>query len=394
MKLKEFLKQMRAKCDDELEALKARLDELEKINEQSDDEEELKAAGEELDALKAKKAELEAELADIDAQIKAIEGDEPAPAEQQPQRKAFIKMEERTMPEKEKIEERAKAFKKSGAMTIEARALLVSSGTIATPTEVNGINELSGTVSSIVDLVDVQNAEGMGSNVVAYEYSAPKGGITIEGKTYSEGDTVFDKKTIAPEKVTIISYISEEVTNQSPLDYEGKVKRNALNALRKKVSEYIVGKIVASDLKVAKTIAAIDDKTLRNIALAYGGDEEVDGSATLVLNKATLVKLGDVRGTSEKKAIYEITPDAGNPNTGVIKDGGLAVNYVLNGNVSDDTLIYGQLGKFELDLFSEYKIKVSEDFRFSEGLLAIRGSVQIGGDVVYKDGFIVASVSA
>lgn len=396
MKTTDFLKQMRAKCDDEIEKLKARLDELEKINDQSEDEAELKAAGEELDELKAKKAELEAELAELDAQIKALEDGEPAPEETQPRKRAFIKMEERKMNENEKVE-RAEAFKKSGARRFgaeEVRALLVSSGTVATPTGVNGINELGGTVSSIVDLVDVQNAEGMGSNKVAYEFSAPKGGVTVEGEAYKEGETVTAFKTITPETITTIASISKQVTKQSPLDYQAKIERNAKNALRKSVSEYIVSKIVASDLTVKKTIDAINDKTLRNIALAYGGDEEVDGSATLVLNKNTLVKLGDVRGTSEKKAIYEITPDAGNPNAGVIKDGGLAVNYVLNGNVAEGTLIYGQLAKFELDLFSNYEIKVSEDFYFNKGMLAIRGDVEIGGDVVYKDGFIVASVGA
>lgn len=393
MKTSEFLKGMMEKRNAELEELKARVEALEKINnDDNSTEEELKAAGEELDALNAKKAELEKELEEINNQIAALE--QPAPEEEQPERKQFIKFEKRGTNDMNK-EERAATFVKTGRMTIEAtevRATLVSSGTIATPTGVNGINELDNQVSSIVDLVNVENCEGYGSNKVAYEFTAPKGGVTVEGESYKEGETVFAFKTIAPETITTIAYISKQATKQSPLQYQAKIEKNARAALRKSVSEYIVGKLVASDLCVKKDIEAIDAKTLRTVALNYGGDESVTGSAVLFLNKATLVKLGDVRGTNEKKAVFEITPDASNPNVGTIKDGGLSVTYCLNNNIADNTLIYGQAAKFELDLFSNYEVKVSEDFKFDKGLLTIRGDVEIGGEVVFKDGFIIATV--
>lgn len=398
MKTSEFLKGMMEKRNAELEELKARVEALEKINnDDNSTEEELKAAGEELDALNAKKAELEKELEEINNQIAALE--QPAPEEEQPERKSFIKFEKRGTNKMnlEELEKRAKAFVETGRMTIEAteaRATLVSSGTVATPTGVSGINELDNQVSSIVDLVNVENCEGYGSNKVAYEFTAPKGGVTVEGETYSEGETVFAFKTIAPETITTLAYISKQATKQSPLQYQAKIEKNAKAALRKSVSEYIVGKLAASDLCVKKDIDAIDAKTLRTVALNYGGDETVAGNATLFLNKATLVKLGDVRGQNEKKAVYEITPDASNPNVGTIKDGGLSVTYCLNNNIAADTLIYGQAAKFELDLFSNYEVKVSEDFKFDKGLLTIRGDVEIGGDVVFKDGFIIAAVKA
>jgi hypothetical protein len=103
-----------------------------------------------------------------------------------------------------------------------------------------------------------------------------------------------------------------------------------------------------------------------------------------------LVALGDVRG-SDKKPVYEITPDASNPNTGIIRDGGLAVPYCINGNLAVGTLVYGQAHCFELALFSNYEINVSEDFAFDKGLLAIRGDVELGGDVTVKGGFVVAT---
>ena len=77
-------------------------------------------------------------------------------------------------------------------------------------------------------------------------------------------------------------------------------------------------------------ILTIVYSTLRTIALAYGGDEEIAGNAVLVLNKATLTALGDVRGTQDKKPVYKITPYAGQTNRGTIEEGGLIVEYCIN----------------------------------------------------------------
>lgn len=396
------------KRNEELEKIKARLDALEKINDTSEDEEELKAAGEELDELKAKKAELEAEIAEkqaeldeVNAQIEELD----KPADPQPQRNklGFMKREERnggqqTM-NREEMEKRAKEFATSGKMTIkneETRALLVSSGKIATPTGVKEtINELNNEVSSIVDMVDIVDCEGMGSNKITYEFTAPTGGVTAEGAAYQAGETVTDFVTTTPQTVTVISQISKQVTKQSPVQYQAKVQKNALAALRKKVSALIIEKLSASTLCVKMNdLTKIDEKTLRAVALNYGGDENVMGNATLFLNKQTLVALGDVRGTNEKKAVYEIIPNASNPNKGIIKDGGLSVEYVLNSNVAANTLIYGQALKFELDVYSDYEIKVSEDFAFDKGMLTIRGDVELDGAVVFKDGFVIATIGA
>ena len=293
-------------------------------------------------------------------------------------------------------EERAAEFVKTERMSItntEARAMLVSSGKIATPTQVSGINELNNEVSSIVDMVDIEDCEGMGSDKVAYEFTAPTAGVTSEGETYAEGETVVDYVEIKPSTITTISDISRQVRKQSPLKYEEKVKKNALLALRKKASAIIIEKVLASALNVALPLTAIDETTLRKIALNYGGDENVIGQAVLFLNKKDLVKFGDIRG-SHKNAVYEITPDAGNPNTGVIKDGGLSVKYCINSNLAEGKLLYGQPLKAKLDLFGNYEVSVSEDFKFDKGLLTIRGNADIGCDVVYKDGFIVATVGA
>lgn len=124
----------------------------------------------------------------------------------------------------------------------------------------------------------------------------------------------------------------------------------------------------------------------------------------LFLNKLDLIAFGDVRGTNEKKAVYEIEPDTDNPNTGIIKDGGLSVRYCINSNLtacagtaqsaSSDTLtmFYGNPQCFELDLFSDYEIRISEDFAFDKLMDTIRGDVEIGGDVVVKNGFVALKI--
>lgn len=295
-----------------------------------------------------------------------------------------------------KAEARAQKFAANNKMTInnvEARSVLVSSGKIATPTEVSGINDMFNTVSSIVDLVKVTDASGMGAYKVAFQKTNAAADNQTEGGTYNSSDPSFDFVTITPETQSVLSYISKQVQKQTPLNYEAKVRESALIALRKSAQELITTKIVASTLNTAITATAIDDKTLRTIAFNYGGDENIMGGAVLFLNKKDLIKFGDVRGNN-KQAVYEITPDTANPNTGVIKDGGLSVKYCINSDLTEGTLIYGQPAGFELALFSDYDVRVSEDFAFDKGLLAIRGDVELGGDVVKQDGFVKLTVSA
>lgn len=311
--------------------------------------------------------------------------------------------------DKAEAEKRAKAFKTSGEMVIktegDARAVLVSSGQIATPTKVSGINDSFITVSSIVDDVTVEDANGMSTDRIAYEKADGEAGVTAEGAAAKEGDPSYGYVDLKPEKVTIITYISEEVRDQSPLTYEERVRKQALRALRAKASNKIVTKVKASELAAKHIVITnkIDENTLRDIVLSYGGDESVEGHGVLYLNRLDLMAFGKVRGTNEKKAVYKITPDATNPNTGTIEADGTVVKYSLNKNCTAlstavaggdpvKTMIYGNPKCVQLDLFSPYKVTVSEDYKFAEGMLAIRGSVQLDADLVYDKGFVVVQL--
>lgn len=397
-KTREFLKSLASKRNAELDELKKRVDALEKVNTESEDEAELEAAGVELDELNAKKAELEAELEEINAQIAELD----KPAEETPKRNKFNFMTKESRgkntmnyEERKAAAEKFAETRRTSATAEEMRAVLVSSGTIATPTEVSGINEngFAG-VSSIIDLVKVVNCEGMGKNRVAYTKTDAAAAAQTEGEAAAGTGVTFGYVDISAESVAILDAISKQTKKQSPLQYEAKVKEKAMLALRKEAARIVTEKVLASALTTPFAVDALDQNAVRDIVLNYGGDEGVSGAAYLFLNKADLITLGKVRGTNEKKAVYEIIPDEANPNTGTIKDGGTIVKYCLNKNLTAGTLLYGQPKNIELDLFSNYEIVVSEDFYFDKLMDAIRGDVELGADVVAQGGIVKVTVGA
>lgn len=294
----------------------------------------------------------------------------------------------------------------------QSRSVLVSGGTLATPTQVSGINDIPGAkVSSIIDLVRVVNCEGMSTNRVAYiAADVAAAADQTEGSAATAKEPTFSYVDITPTSVAVTAQISKQAKKQSPLNYKAKVQEQAFLALRKRAAALVTAKLKASTLngsvaaKVTSSKGVIDEKTLRNLVLSYGGDEST-GAGVLFLNKTDLIAFGDVRGTNEKKAVYEITPDAANPNTGVISDGALSVKYCLNSNLTacsgtsqtaaaQVTMLYGDPMKLELDLFSDYEIRVSEDFAFTSLMDTIRGDVELGADVVAKDAFIALTIAA
>ena len=319
-------------------------------------------------------------------------------------------------PDQPSEEERsANEFVKTRRMAVntdQTRAVLISGGTLATPTEVSGINDIAGAkVSSIIDMVRVVNCSGMSANRVAYvAEDVGEAETQTEGSAATAKEPTFAYIDITPTSVAVTAQISKQAKKQTPLNYSAKVRDQALLALRKKAASLVTAKLKASALNDtvnatvstgASKVGVIDEKTLRNLALALGGDEGI-GSGVLFLNKADLVAFGDVRGTNEKRAVYEITPDSSNPNTGIIRDGGLSVRYCLNSNLTACagtaqpsasgsnlvTMIYGDPMALELDLFSDYEIQVSEDFAFTSLMDTIRGDVELGADVVVKKAFI------
>ena len=395
--------------------LSSKTEQREALNDQlvqSDSKEERAAIGETLRALAKEINDIEALIADAD---KPAEG-QPEGAAAGERMKPLAAMDMRTA-KGESREERAEAFVRSNHMTLtnkEARAaIVVSGGKIAQPVGVDGINGLWPAVSSIVDLVKVVDASNMGGGYkVAYQVTDATAATKTEGNTpATESEPTFELMTINATDRALVSYVSNKVRKQSPLAYEEKVRESAMTALRQYASQAIIDALKASTIAETYSVALngtngkLDEKFLRGLVLSYGGDESVAGSAVLILHKKDLIALGDVRGTNEKKAVYEITPDAQNPNTGIIKDGGLAVRYVLNefctplnGTAQTTSAIkgiyYGNPKAIELALFSDYEVRTSEDYKFAEDMLAIRGTVSLGAGMTSYKGFVVAQIAA
>ena len=417
-----------------IEQKKAQLDKLKERSRVSEDIQELRSLNEDIDSLIEELNNLKEMYGEMDEPVseeKPAESEKPVDEEKSDENevqstrgmKMVGIMETRKSNE---VEERAKAFATSGKLKIEngeTRATLLSGGQIATPTKVGGINEPGPQVSSIVDMVTIEDMTGIGSYKEAYIDSWQSANAAVEGTASAATDPSFKTVQINPFLLDTLTYVSREIRKQTPLQYEEKVRQGALIALRKKVAEWIVNgngtsapygiknavNTESSPVSMTKTLnvteAAIDDKTLRRIVFEYGNDEAIGTNAVLFLNKADLIAFGDVRGTNEKGAVYEIIPDGSNPNTGVIKDGGLTVKYCINSNLTAlsastrgtsaiQTMVYGDPSCYKLGLFGDYEVNVSEDYKFAEGLLAIRGEAMVGGNVVVKNGFVVVTLSA
>lgn len=418
MKVKEYLEQRAGKCKSRLDEIDKEKSDLMEKNDKCEDENELREIGDSLEELEAEKAELEAELKEVEAQIADL--DKPADGERKPERKKFLQFEERggnnQMNASERIEERkkfAEEFRKNNKMTIglaaeknELRAVTIASGQIAIPTEVSGIeNPAKVPYSTIIDFVKVEDMTGAGFNKVSLVEEWSEANETNEGDTITESDPTFGNVTIQPEKgFKTVSTISNEVLKTSPLNYYGKVEESAMIALRKKIANKIVSKAVGAQdddgnaVNASYNLGMLDENTLRKIALQFGGDEGIYGAATLLLNKKDLAVLGDIVSDVTLQNVYEIEPNEANPNIGVIRKGGTSARYILTNALpafSDDSteegttcMIYGDMKSIEVDLFGAYDIRVSEDAKFLDDLLAIRGTAQIGIGVTRLHGLI------
>lgn len=383
---------MRDQIKEMLDAKNAQLEELRAKNDAAETVEELRSITADIDAVTAERNKLQEMFDNFDA---------PANTEKRNNMEVMKTMENttNTTAQVNAAEERANAFAASNRMTIEnseARAaLLVSGGKIAQPVGVGGVNGTFPQVSSIVDMVKIVDASNMGGGYkIAYEISAADAADHTEGAAVAQGDATFGMLTVTAVDKALVSYISNKVRKQSPLTYEQKVRESAMIALRKAASKIIVDAVNNSEITETVEITAIDHTTLRKVTLTHGGDEAVGGGAVLMLNKADLIAFGDVRGTNEKKAVYEITPDAANPNTGIIKDGGLSVRYVINNNCAafangGKSFCYGNPQAIELAMFSDYEVKTSEDYKFAEDMLAVRGTASIGAGMGVYKGFTV-----
>ncbi|MBM6968674.1 hypothetical protein [Pseudoramibacter alactolyticus] len=288
-------------------------------------------------------------------------------------------------------EKRAKAFVESGRM--ETRALL-SNGKIAKPTKAGGVNGLADVADGIVDDVNAIALTGNGAWTAAYKKTDAVAAEVTDGNAIGGTAAGFDYVTISPDEWGVLDEISRQVKKMTQIAYQGVVEESALIALRAKASEKIIAAIGASALVEKRTSVKLDEKYIRGLVLNFRANAK-KGEVKLYIGQGDLAALGDVRGTNEKKPVYEIEFDAGTTLSGQIKDGGTAVKFRVLDGLAKGTQYFGQPGAIDMPMWDNYAIETDEggDY-FKRNMIGIRGLQTANADLVTYHGMQVITQGA
>ncbi len=288
-------------------------------------------------------------------------------------------------------EQRANDFVKTGRM--EMRQLL-STGNIAKPASVeNTVNGLGEVASDIVDDVHAIQLTGTGSWTAAYKLTDAEAAAVTDGSAVAGTASTYHYVTISPSEWGVLDEISKQVKKMSPVDYLGAIEDSALIALRDYASNAIVTAVTASSLAKAVT-ATIDQDYLKTVILGFRAIKG-KGGVCLYLAQSDLLLLGKVRGTNEKKALYDIKFDEGSTTAGVISEGGLATRFRVLDQLSSGTQLFGQPGTIDMPMWDGYTVETDEggDY-FKRNMIGIKGLQTAGADLVAKYGMHVITNSA
>ncbi|MFK4432181.1 phage major capsid protein [Bacillus wiedmannii] len=294
---------------------------------------------------------------------------------------------------------------KRGQALMENRAVTVGSGNVVLPKHTaSDIRPTFNEVSTLIDRVSTKTLKGGESYQQPYLESYGEGDYTTEGNDYANAETKFGYADITKAKITAYSEDTEELQKLPAADYDGEVMKGITVATRKKITrEILIGtgatnRLIGIFSTAAKAIdpttdleiSKIDASTLDDIIYSYGGDEDVEDAAVLILNKKDLKSFAKLR-TSDGKKVYNVVSSG---NSGTI-DG---VPFIINSAckaVSDAAttagqfnMAYGPLSNYQLTIFSDMDVQRSTDFKFKQGMIAHRGSVFAGGNVISKNGFL------
>ncbi|MED1850343.1 phage major capsid protein [Brevibacillus borstelensis] len=307
--------------------------------------------------------------------------------------------------------ERGKALKAnqsvhySAGIIVPQNAVTLSSTGVLVPTrEATMLEPTFNQVSSLIDRVRIINRMGGESFKQPYVTGYGEGDYTADGANYADADTTFGLADINKAKITAYSEEDEGVLKLPDIDYDAEIQKGITIALRKKITRQILlgagttntltgifsANATAIDAATDKSIAAIDENTLDEIVYSYGGDEDVEDAAVLILSKADLKAFVQLR-SAQGNRIHKVET---NGNTGTI-DG---IPFIINsackpissaGTLAGEyTMAYGSLSGYGLSIFSDIDVQRSLDFKFKSGQIAHRGSIYVGGNVIRKNGFL------
>lgn len=273
------------------------------------------------------------------------------------------------------------------------------------------LNQTANPVSALIDMVKAVTLQGGETYERGFvkDYGADGAGKTAEGANYNSVEPVFGYVTIQKEKVTAYTEEPEEMQKLPNADYDSVVEGSVSKAIRRFLSRQIlIGDGTTSNLKGiffnpsdAKervidpntditSITAIDESTLDEIIYSFGGDEEVEGVATLILNKQDLKSFAKLRDKQGRK-VYTIVNQG---QTGTIDGVPFVINSacaaISNAATAADSycMAYGYMQNYELAIFSDIDVRRSDDYKFKSGQTAFRASMFAGGSVAAWNGFV------
>lgn len=304
-------------------------------------------------------------------------------------------------------------------------ATTLATGTLAQP---SGAGEtirdpLGNDPSSIVNQVYVQDLTGMESFSEPYVISEldAKGGkvSTNAGKAReASADPTFGVAKIAPYELNVTGYVDRNISRLTPANYYAKIYNMAMRAMYRKLAGLIVNgdgqatpdmygiknakNKAGNDIFATAAITAVDESLLDTLFFAYGSDTAIGSNARLFLTKTDLKAIGSLRN-SNKERVYKVHPDAGNPNTGTIEDGGIFHPYTIcpdltslsgstAGAAAIQTMLYGDPKNYELGLFGDYSVRVDESIKGVERMITILGDAMVGGNLIVDKGFVVGTL--
>jgi len=292
----------------------------------------------------------------------------------------------------------------------EFRAISLGSGSLVAPKHSsNTLNPAFNEVSSLIDTVNSVPLQGGESYEKGFVIGEGEGDYTSEDGNYHETEPKFGYVTINKAKVTAYTELTDEATKLPNINYQSLVASSISKAIRKKIAKQIIAAVgssnsvngifkapaevipAESDIELSK----IDENTLDKIVFAFGGDEDVEGGAYLILNKNDLAAFAAVRSKDGKK-LYNITLD-GNKGT-ISSDSSYSVKFIINSAcpalTSDKTtdgtycMAYGNPMNYELPVYSGLTVEESRDYKFKSGQIAFRGAIWVGGNVAAYKGFV------
>ena len=218
------------------------------------------------------------------------------------------------------------------------------------------------------------------------------------GGEYHNVDVTWDQVQVKKTKITAYSEITKELEKTPAANYAGAVEGNITVSLKKKLAKEIVngdgaeGHFVGimSDAVKANTVVdfdlgAINENTLDELILNYGGEEDIESKMALLLNKLTLLAFSRVRG-SDKRKVYTINYENGTIDgikfftSGWVKDFDTA-------SAGDAVIAYGDFDKYRVAVFSNIDTARSEHYKFRQGITAFRGDVFMGGNIMAYHAF-------